>query len=134
MVFNQNLQSKGDYATLRSFNALSKVFLKRRYCLDRYFLITYFFTHPSDKQSELILIGTRPSGVLSYSGTVKMSDDEYVSAIKTVESRYTAALDIEGAYDIKTRKQTFKKALGQITVDRKQSPADTPQKAVISVD
>ena len=132
LIFNQNFQQKREVATLRSSNALPTVFLKRGHCPERYFLVNYFFTHPSDKKDELILIGTRPSGALSYSGTVKMSDDEYKFAIKTVKSRYTAALEIEGSYNIKTRKYTFKKALGQITIDRKLNPAGTPKKVVIS--
>ena len=59
-----------------------------------------------------------------------MLDDEYTFAIKAVKSRYTIALDIEGTYNIKTRKYTVGKALGQIIVDRKLSPACIPKKAV----
>lgn len=129
LIFNQKFQSKSEFATLHSSNALLMVYLKKGYCPERYFLVNYFFTHPSDKPGELILIGTRPSGALSYSGTVKMLDDEYTFAIKAVKSRYTAALDIEVSYNIKTRKYTFKKALGQITIDRKLSPAGVPKKA-----
>ncbi len=130
LIFNQNFQSKRDLATLLSSNALPIVLLKKGYCPERYFLVNYFFTHLSDKQDELILIGTRPSGVLSYSGTVKTLDDESIFVIKAVKSRYTAALDIEGSYNIKTQKYTFKKALGQITIDRKLSPTGIPKKAV----
>jgi len=129
LIFNQKFQSKSEFATLRSSNALPMVCLKKGYCPERYFLINYFFTHPSDKSGELILIGTRPSGTLSYSGTVKVLDNEFTFAIKAVKSRYTAALDIEGSYNIKTRKYTFKKALGQIAIDRKLSPAGVPKKA-----
>lgn len=129
LIFNQKFQSKSEFASLRSSNALPMVYLKKGYCPERYFLVNYFFTHPSDKQGELILIGTRPSGALSYSGTVKMLADEYTFAIKAVKSRYTAALDMEGSYNIKKRKYTFKKVLGQITIDRKLSPAGIPKKA-----
>lgn len=132
LIFNQKFQSKSEFATLHSSNALPMIYLKKGYCPDRYFLVNYFFTHPSDERDELILTGTRPSGALSYSGTVKISDDEYEFAIKAVKSRYTAPLDIEGSYNFKTRKYTFKKALGQITIDRKQSPASIPKKALMS--
>jgi len=133
LAFTEKFQSKRGIASLRKTSALSKVILKKGYCPDRYFLAYYMFSHPSEKKDELVLIGTRPSGVISFSGKVKMSEDRCSFKIQSVKSRYTAALNMEAEYHFRKRKYTVKKAVSQMTLDTEQSPAGTPASVNIDV-
>lgn len=129
LAFNRDFQSKPQFEMMRSKNALPMVFLKKGFCPEHYFLVNYFFTHPSDEPGKLILTAVRPGGIIAYSGTVIISGDEYRFSFNSVKSRYTAALDVEGTYNIKTQKYAFIKSLGQTAIDRETSPAGIPKEA-----
>ena len=133
LAFTQQFQSKRGIESLRKSSALSKVILKKGYCPDRYFLAYYMFSHPSEKKDELVLIGTRPSGVISFSGKVKMSEEACSFTIESVKSRYTAALYMEAEYHFKRRKYTVKKAISQMTLDTESSPAGIPAEVNIDI-
>lgn len=133
LAFTKQFESKQSIASLRKTNALPKVLLKKGYCPDEYFLAYYLFTHPSKKKDELILIGTRPSGVISFSGMVKLSDDECSFKIESVKSRYTAALNMEASYSLKTKKYTLKKTISQTSLDTKNNPPGTPTRSIVDV-
>ena len=103
--------------------------LKKGLSLDRYILEGYFFTQPSEGRDEVVLLGTRPGGELTYAGRVRVTQRELTFTLRSVETRYAPAIDVEGRYDPRKRSWEFTKALTSAQVAAKERKVGTPRRA-----
>ena len=126
LAFAAEFREASALATLADQNAVPLVLLKKAYCPERYYLDEYFFTQPA--RGGLALLGLRPGGHLVYAGTIRDGEEGRTFSVRSVASRYAAAVDIEGYYDPATGSLTFSKTLASTTVAARE-PAATPTKA-----
>jgi hypothetical protein len=54
--------------------ALPIMLLKKGLALDRYILEQYFFPQPSKDSKEVVLLGMRPRGDLTYAGRIQITE------------------------------------------------------------
>lgn len=128
LVFTQEFRRRNSLETIRNRSALPLVLLKKGLSLDRYFLEGYFFTQPSDGRNEVTLLGTRPGGELIYAGKVQVSEKGFNFTLKSVDTRYSPAIDVEGLYDPSKRSWVFTKADTSTKVVAKERAAGVPRK------
>src|SRR3712207_6270195 len=76
LVFTAEFRQPEVLRTIQNQSALPLVMLKNGLSLQRYFLDTYFFTHPIRDRVEVALLGTRPTGELTYAGRIQISENE----------------------------------------------------------
>ena len=119
--------------TIRTRSALPLVLLKKGLSLERFALANYFFTQPSKTPGTVELIGTRPSGALTYAGKVKVTDDGFAFVLKSVDSRYAPAIDLEGIYNPRKRSFEFSRALASTRVVGQENRATIPSKVNFSI-
>jgi hypothetical protein len=117
-----------DLDTLGDRNALPLVILKNNLSLERYFLDYYLFTHPSRDGREVIILGTRPRGDLTFKGRIQNLNGETTFELHSVSSRYAPAIEVEGRYHQETRSWDFTKAITDTTIGAK-STVGTPRPA-----
>jgi hypothetical protein len=109
--------------------ALPLVLLKRGLSLDRWSLDRYLFTHPSKGGKQAALLGTRPSGELTYAGIVQPSERGFSFSLKTVDTRYAAAIEVEGSYDVEKRELELTKATSDEEIAARRRKPFQPQRA-----
>jgi hypothetical protein len=109
--------------------ALPLVLLKRGLSLDRWFLDRYLFTHPSKGGKQAALLGTRPSGELTYAGIAQASEIGFSFSLRSVDTRYAAAIDVEGRYDPEQRSLELTKAISDTKVAARRRKPLQPQRA-----
>lgn len=113
--------------TLRERGALFMVLLKYGPSLGRHFLENYFFTHPLKGREEVTLLGTRPSGELTYAGHLKVSPAGFTISVKSVVSRYAPAIDVLAHYEGSWK---VEKAITSTTVSAGKTAARLPRQAI----
>ena len=110
LVFTGEFYKWKEFETLRERAALPWVLLSNDSGSEQYYLDGYFFTNPSPNADEISLWGTRPQGDLTYVGRIKVADRRIAFSLKSINSRYTAPVEIEGSYS-QDSGWTFEKAI-----------------------
>jgi len=128
LVFNEEFKAPGSLRTIAQRSAIPLVLLKKGLSLDRYILEQYFFTQPSKDKQEVVLLGLRPSGDLTYAGRVQITESGFNFSLGAVDTRYAPAIEVEGSYDPSKRTWQFSKALTSLNVATRRDPAVTPRK------
>lgn len=129
LVFSEAFRTTRSTRTIRTRSALPMVLLKKGLSLERFGLAQYFFTQPSETPDSVEILGTRPSGALTYAGKVKVSDAGFDFTLKSVDTKYAPAIDLEGRYNPRTRSFEFSRALSSTQVAASQEKrAVTPSK------
>lgn len=128
LVFSDVIRNVRSIRTMRNRNALPVVLIKKGLSLDGHVLQNYFFTHPAKDDDRIVLLGTRPSGDLTYAGYMQISEDEIAFSLKSVDTRYAPAVDLEGRYDLGKRALSFTKALTSAGVAAREHTAAAPRK------
>lgn len=98
LALTEEFQGSEGWQSLKERSALPFVMLKGGYSLDRYLLDTYFFVHPVEGGKELALLGTRPSGHVTYAGSMSPSGKSFVFTLRSLATRYAPAIEVEGRY------------------------------------
>jgi hypothetical protein len=132
LAFTAGFATPESRATLGERSALPLVLLKKGLSLDRWFLEGYFFTHPSGGGrggKEVALLGTRPGGHLTYAGKVRVREKEWTFTLRSVDTRYAPAIEVEGRYDRASGSLEFRKAVTSGQVAARKNRAATPRKA-----
>jgi len=129
LVFTEEFQQPQVLATIRDRSALPMVLLKKGYSLGHYFLELYLFTHPLKGRKAVSLLGVRPRGELVHAGQVRVPEKEFTFTLKSVDSRYAPAIEVEGRYEPDQRSFNFTKAVSSTQIAGKENKAGTPQKA-----
>ena len=133
LMLNHDFRTRRGLSTLRSRNAVPVVMLKEAHCPERYFLAHYLFTHPSESADELVLTVTRPRGDISHVGTVSVGSNAHRFSLRSVASRYTAAVEVEGSLDLAAFEFTFGTALSHTTVTAERLPAGVPREVAVKI-
>jgi len=128
LVFNEEFKAPRSLRTIAQRAAMPLVLLMKGLSLDRYILVQYFFTQPSKDSQEVVLLGMRPRGDLTYAGRVQITESGFNFSLGAVDTRYAPAIEVEGSYDPNKRTWQFSKALTSLTVATRQNPAVTPRK------
>lgn len=127
------LQKPESLLTIRSQSALPVVLLKTGLGSDNYFLDTYFFTHPSNNPGEIEIIGMRPGGELVYAGKGSISSNGLDFRLKSVNTRYAPAIDVEGRYDPNNMSWKITKAISSTRVAAGEGSAHIPHRISRSI-
>ncbi len=109
--------------------ALAMVVMKRDPSIGGYFVDGYFFTQPSPGGGELELLGTRPGGELTYAGSVRRTESGFSFTVRSVDTPYAAAVDVEGQYDLRTRTFHFTRTLSSRRIAAVERKPAQPQRA-----
>jgi hypothetical protein len=133
LVFTDKFQEPKSLKSLQDRSALPLVLLKKAYSLGLYFLSQYFFTHPSGDRKEVVLLGTRPLGNLTYAGKIQISEEGLEFKLGSVDSLYAPAIEVEGQYDLNQRSFNFTKAVSSTKVAAEKTKAQTPRKVSLSL-
>lgn len=128
LVLSKGFLQASALATLRERNALPLVLLKSGLSLDRYILEGYFFTQPLRGGKRVALLGARPGGELTYAGSVESGEGGFAFTLRSLDTRYAPAIDVEGRYDPDKRTWEFSKAITSVEVASRKSPVLTPQR------
>lgn len=129
LVFTNEFQQARTLETLSERSAVPMVLIKNNLSLGHYFLDHYFFTHPSKKRDEVILLGTRPKGELTFVGRIQILKNELTFKLNSVDSRYAPAIEVEGRYHPDKRSWEFTRALTSTRIAAKKNVARTPRRA-----
>ncbi len=129
LVFTEELREPKSLETIRYRSALPLVLLKTGLSLERYFLEQYFFTQPAGDREGVALLGVRPRGELTYAGKTQISEKGFTFTLKSVDTRYAPAIEVEGRYDPDERSWEFTKAVTSTRVAGRESTAGTPRRA-----
>lgn len=130
LLFADETWQPGSLGALTTRSALPFVLLKKGLSLNRYFLEQYFFTQPATDGGDVVLLGVRPSGQLTYVGRVQVSADGFHFTLKSVDSPYAPAIDVEGRYDPIARSLELTKAIASRRIAAKERGAGTPRRAL----
>ena len=87
------------------------------------------FTHPSDKDGEILVRGTRPKGDLTFVGDVRVSETAVTFTLNTLESPYAPPVEIVGTYSPQQRSWKFEKALTGTRIAARKGAIGTPRRA-----
>lgn len=128
LVFPREFLPARALATLGERPALPLVLLKGGLSLDRFILEGYFFTQPQRGGKGVALLGVRPGGELTYVGAVEPDAGGYIFTLRSVETRYAPAIDVQGRFDPEKGAWEFSKAITSPQVAARQKPAVTPQR------
>jgi hypothetical protein len=129
LVFTDEFHQRRQLETIRERSALPLVILKNSLSLEHYFLDTYFFTQPSGDDEEVTLLGVRPRGELTYAGGIQIGEEGVDFRLKSVGSRYAAAVEVGGRYDPAERSWEFTQAVASTKVAATENTARTPRRA-----
>lgn len=130
LMFTDDFAGK-NLETLRERSALPLVILKNNLSLERYFLDYYLFTHPSKDGREVIILGTRPRGDLTFKGRIQTLKGATTFELYSLDSRYAPAIEVAGRYHHENRSWEFTKAVTDTTIGAK-STVGTPRRAAPS--
>jgi hypothetical protein len=129
LAFTDDFYGPNMLQSLKERSAVPLVLLKDNLSLERYFLDRYFFTHPSDKDGEILVRGTRPKGDLTFVGDVRVSETAVTFTLNTLESPYAPPVEIVGTYSPQQRSWKFEKALTGTRVAARNGAIGTPRRA-----
>lgn len=129
LLMAAEFQEPATLRTIRERPALPLVLLKRGLSLDRWSLDRYLFTHPSKGGSHVALLGTRPSGELTYAGSAQATEKGFSFSLRSVDTRYAAAIEVEGRYDPEQRSLELTKAISSTEIAAKTRKPRQPQRA-----
>lgn len=129
LLFADELRQPGSLEALRTRSALPLVLLRKGLSLDRYFLEQYFFTQPAEGDGRMALLGVRPGGELTYAGRIQVSVEGFRFTLRSVDSRYVPAIEVEGHYDTAKRLLELTKTIASSRVAARERLARTPLKA-----
>jgi hypothetical protein len=129
LVFTDRFQESKSLKSILDRSALPLVVLKKAGSLGRYFLSEYFFTHPSKNRKEVVLLGTRPRGQLTYAGKIQIPEKGFIFKLKPVDSIYASAIELEGRYAPNERSFIFTKAIYSAKLVGRKTKAWTPPRA-----
>ena len=129
LLMAAEFQEPATLRTIRERPALPLVLLKRGLSLDRWSLDRYLFTHPSKGGRQVALLGTRPSGELTYAGIAQASEQGFSFSLRSVDTRYAAAIEVEGRYDPEQRSLELTKAISSTEIAAKTRKPRQPQRA-----
>lgn len=110
LMFTAGFDKKEGLETLRERAALPLVLLNNHRASDRYFLDYYLFTHPSNDRRDVVLLGTRPTGEITFRGNIQTAREGMTFRLNSIDSRYAPAIDVEARYR-RDRSWTFTKTL-----------------------
>ena len=127
LVFTDKFQEPNSLESIQYKSALPIVLLKKAHSLGRYFLSEYFFTHPSEDGKEVVLLGVRPSGKLTYTGKIQISGEEFEFQLMSVDSLQLPTIELQGTYEPKQRSFDFARAISSTKVVTRKM-ARTPHK------
>ncbi len=128
LVFTDKFQEPEILESVRDKSAIPIVLLKKAHSLGRYFLSEYLFTHPSEDHEEVIVVGIRPSGKLTYAGKMQILHEGLELQLRSVDSLQLPAIELDGKYDLRQHSFDFSRAVSSTKVDVRKM-AHTPQKA-----
>jgi hypothetical protein len=128
LLFADELRQPGSLEALRTRSALPLVLLRKGLSLDRYFLEQYFFTQPAEGDGEMALLGVRPSGELTYAGRIQVSAQAFRFTVRSVDSRYVPAIDVEGRYDLANQTLELTKTIASSRVAARERLSRAPLK------
>jgi hypothetical protein len=128
LAFHDEFRQAKALRTILQRPSLPMVLLKRGLSLDRFILEGYFFTQPSKDSREVVLLGVRPSGELTYAGKIQITEGEFTFSLSAVDTRYAPAIEVEGSYDTNKRAWNFSKAVTSLNVAARQNQPETPRK------
>jgi hypothetical protein len=128
LVFTDKFHETESIKSIQDRSALPLVLLKKAYSLGFYFLSQYLFTHPSEDRKEVVLLGSRPVGDLTYAGNIQISEKGVEFKLRSVDSLYAPAIEVEGQYDPNQRSVTFTKAISSTKEAARKTKAKTPHK------
>jgi len=129
LVFTEEFREPKSLETIREQSALPLVLLKKGLSLESYFLEQYFFTQPAKDREGVALLGVRPRGDLTYTGNIQISEKRFTFTLNSVDSRYAAAIEVEGHYDPDEQSTEFTKAVTSRRVAGRENTAGTPRRA-----
>jgi len=129
LVFTEEFGQMKSLESIRNRSALFLVLLKKGLSLQRYFLEQYFFTQPSKGREGVALLGTRPGGELTQAGRIRPSGKGFTFTLRSLDSRYAPALEVEGRFDLDKRSFEFTKAVSSTKVAARDNKAGTPRRA-----
>lgn len=128
LVFTDKFHEPELLESLRDKSAIPIVLLKKAHSLGRYFLSEYFFTHPSEDHKEVMVLGIRPSGKLTYAGKMQILQEGFVLQLRSIDSLQLPAIELDGKYEPRQRSFDFSRAVSSTKVEARKM-AHTPQKA-----
>jgi hypothetical protein len=129
LVFTEKFHEPEALESVLDRSALPLVLLKKAYSLGRYFLSQYLFTQPSEDRKEVELLGTRPRGDLTYVGRIQISEKGFEFNLRSVDSLYASAIEVEGYYDPEQQAFNFTKAVSTTNVAASKTKPRIPRKA-----
>ena len=133
LVFTEEFQQPEALQTMRERSAIPLVVLTNDTSLESYSLEQYLFTQPSSA-GDVALLGALASGELTYAGKVQVSDSGFAFALKSVDTPYATAIDVQGYYDSNRRQFEFTKAVSSTKVAAREARAQTPSKVSPSLE
>ena len=129
LVFIKEFEPTGTLETIKERSALPLVILRNDLSIGTFFIDQFLFTQPADANGNVALLGTRPNGELTCAGTIQVSDREFTFNLRSVDTRYAPAIDVEGSYDSVQKEFRFSKAYTSTRIAAKENRPQPPQKA-----
>ena len=132
LTFNAELHRRKTLAMLGRRTTVAAVVFKWSVGLDRFFLHEYQLVDPG-QDGEPLLFGVRTTGVLIHFGRIDLRTEEADFSLRTLNTPYAPAVDIEGTYHHADRRLIVARALVQPGRQPSQRRAAAPRKIDLSV-
>jgi hypothetical protein len=133
LAFVKGFDAPDAIQSLRERSAMPLVLLKKANSLEYYALDTIFLTQPMEFKDEVALLGIRPSGELIYSGRVEFSEQQTLFRLRSLASRSSPAVELDGFYDARTGSLEITRAISSPRLARDLQTKKIPQRAVPGV-
>lgn len=111
--------------SLASRDAQPIVILQTGLSNQRFAVAQFILTHPHE--GAVALLGTRPGGAPTYAGTARLDGDEITFSLRSIATRYAAAIEFAGSCTLKTSMLQLTRHKSSRQVADPSLPARRPQ-------
>ena len=129
LVFTEAFSQSQALQSLTDQKALPLVLINQGLALDEPTLGQYLFTQPTGDGQTMTVLGTRPSGAVTYLGKGTVSKDALTFSLKSVATRYAPAIGVEGSYRFSSHTWEFSRRMTSQSVAAQRS-VSIPRRAV----
>ncbi|MFN0102252.1 MAG: HEAT repeat domain-containing protein [Bryobacteraceae bacterium] len=128
LIAARGFETVQQFETLKEASAAPFVLLEKSSCPDGYALSEYFFAHPAADAGAAKVFGVSPHGGVSYFGVIDHNSGGAGFSIRAIDSGYTPAVEIEGAFGPDTKQFVFRAFRSETKLRRDRRRRRTPER------